>query len=129
MIYELNNASKANPNTRSMNTLRTLRYFFSSLVLSGLLLTPALRAQTFTDLYDFSAGIGDFANGDVESNPDGARPAAGVTLVNNVLYGTTEFGGTNTFGVIFGYNPSTFTYSNLYDFTGGTGSGAPSPGA
>ena len=47
--------------------------FFASLI-------PAVQAQTFTVLHNFTAGI------------DGAQPAAGVTMRGNALYGTTWFG-------------------------------------
>jgi uncharacterized repeat protein (TIGR03803 family) len=44
--------------------------------------------------------------------------------VQYILYGMTYTGGTNNYGVIFSYNINTSTFTKLYDFTGGTQSGA-----
>lgn len=47
--------------------------------------------------------------------------------VQYVLYGMTNTGGANTYGVIFSYNINTSTFNKLHDFVGGTqGGGMPS---
>jgi len=62
---------------------------------------------TLTNLYTFT-GAYDGA-GAVGLTPDG--------LGN--LYGITEYGGTNGFGGIYEFTPSTLNFSVLYDFTNG----------
>jgi uncharacterized repeat protein (TIGR03803 family) len=45
-----------------------------------------------------------------------------LTLVNNLFYGVTYFGGANSAGVLFEYNPVTNDYTKKYDFSVATGS-------
>jgi uncharacterized repeat protein (TIGR03803 family) len=64
-----------------------------------------LTAQTYTVIYnfDYTFGWGPYI----------------VTLIqasDNKLYGTTRLGGANNFGVIFSYDLSSNTYTDLYDF-------------
>jgi len=71
-----------------------------------------------TVLYSFTGGA------------DGGGPEAGLILgPGGVLYGTTYFGGTNYYGVVFELTPSTgggaWTETVLYNFTGGTDGGNP----
>jgi uncharacterized repeat protein (TIGR03803 family) len=57
----------------------------------------------FTILHSFSAGaysLTPFAY----TNSDGAYPQAGLLLSSNILYGTTEWGGTNGDGTVFALN-------------------------
>jgi uncharacterized repeat protein (TIGR03803 family) len=57
-------------------------------------LTPSNGGWIYTDLYDFTNGS------------DGSFPMAGVTLdANGSIYGTTEFGGSSNFGVVFEITP------------------------
>jgi uncharacterized repeat protein (TIGR03803 family) len=51
--------------------------------------------------------------------PDGAYPRAGVTLSSNVLYGTTEYGGTYTNGTVFKVTTNGTGYTVLHSFGGG----------
>ncbi|MBL7935963.1 MAG: T9SS type A sorting domain-containing protein [Bacteroidia bacterium] len=51
----------------------------------------------------------------------GGTPYGGVIELNNKLYGTTNFGGTNNFGTIFSVDMSTGTHSVLASFTGSVG--------
>ncbi len=69
---------------------------------------------TFSSLYDFATGGG----GPVASL---TRDAAGN------LYGTTLLDGANRFGTVFKLTPSDggWTYTDLYDFTGGSDGGEP----
>lgn len=59
----------------------------------------------FTNVYSFTN-----AN-------DGANPQAGVILLGNTLYGTTEFGGSAGNGVVFAVNIDGTGYTNLHSFT------------
>lgn len=52
----------------------------------------------FAILHSFGAG---FQFGAVYTNADGYGPVAGLVLSNNVLYGTTEYGGVTGYGSIF----------------------------
>lgn len=51
----------------------------------------------------------------------GGAPYGGVIEVNNKLYGTTNFGGTNNYGTIYSVDMSTGTHSLLASFTGSVG--------
>ena len=82
-------------------------------MLFGLAITPELRAQTFTNLYSFSAFGGASGN-----NSDGAYPLAGLILSGNTLYGTTYGGGTNGYGTVFAVNTNGTGFTNLHNFTG-----------
>jgi uncharacterized repeat protein (TIGR03803 family) len=52
------------------------------------------------------------------TNADGEKPVAGLTLANDVLYGTTQYGGGQGNGVVFKVNASGSGYSVLKTFTG-----------
>jgi uncharacterized repeat protein (TIGR03803 family) len=52
---------------------------------------------------------------------DGAFPSAGVTLSGNVLYGTTEAGGTSSYGTVFKVNTDGTGFKVLKYFTGSDG--------
>lgn len=47
---------------------------------------------------------------------DGIQPRAAVVLSNNVLYGTTSFGGINDAGTVFSINADGSGFSTLYNF-------------
>lgn len=51
---------------------------------------------------------------------DGANPEAGLILSGNTLYGTTVYGGTNSFGAVFAINTDGSNFNPLYSFTGGS---------
>lgn len=63
---------------------------------------------------------------------DGADPTTGPTLLNGILYGTTNAGGANNNGTIYAYDPSsgveTVVYSMPADALGGTNSGLTTDG-
>ncbi len=70
---------------------------------------------TLTFLYEF-----DFVTG--------AYPADGVIFYNNKIYGTTDAGGANDYGVLYEFDPAGDTYTVLHDFdviTGGYPDGRP----
>jgi uncharacterized repeat protein (TIGR03803 family) len=50
-------------------------------------------------------------------NYDGASTMAGLVLAGSRLYGITEGGGTNAYGMIFGMNTDGSAYTNLHSFT------------
>lgn len=56
---------------------------------------------------------------------DGRNSSGGIVIADNLLYGTTGFGGpTNGSGVIFRMNPDGSGYTILHTFYGGTNDGA-----
>lgn len=65
----------------------------------------------FTNLYSFSAR-------NSNTNSDGANPSALLKLSGNLLYGTTQLGGSSGSGTIFKINNDGTGFTNLYSFTG-----------
>jgi uncharacterized repeat protein (TIGR03803 family) len=64
---------------------------------------------------------------------DGCLPAADLTAVNGMLYGTTESGGphvpgTNGYGTLFSYSPQTGKTTILHDFGSGYDGATPLSG-
>jgi uncharacterized repeat protein (TIGR03803 family) len=55
---------------------------------------------------------------------DGRSPSGGMTLSNNVFYGTTRYGGAHNNGIIFRMNPDGSGYSILHHFAGGMNDGS-----
>src|SRR5665647_2640766 len=60
--------------------------------------------STYTKLYDFDITNGSSPTGSLINGNDGK------------LYGITSFGGNLNVGVIFSFDPSSSTYTKLYDF-------------
>lgn len=60
----------------------------------------------FTNLHAFSG------------SSDGASTLAGLALLNNRLYGISQGGGSNGYGMIFGLNLDGSAYTNLHSFAG-----------
>jgi uncharacterized repeat protein (TIGR03803 family) len=85
--------------------------FLLPALIAGLNLIPTGRvsAQAFTTLYSFTGGS------------DGAIPYAGLILSGNTLYGTTEYGGSSGWGVVFAVHTDGTGFTNLHSFTGGSG--------
>lgn len=53
----------------------------------------------------------------------GGAPLGSLTLAGNgKLYGMTNYGGPNGYGVLFEYDPATSTYTNKFNFNNTTGS-------
>jgi len=70
---------------------------------------------SFTHLHDFSGGNdGGFCDG---QNDD--MPLDAVILSGNTLYGTTEWGGTNSLGVVYKLNATNGGFTVLHSFGGG----------
>jgi len=78
--------------------------------------TVSVNAQTLTTLHTFQWDSG--------SNPtDGAQPLAGLVQgTDGLLYGTTEFGGTNALGTVYSIATNGTSYHTLWHF------GAPGDG-
>jgi len=55
---------------------------------------------------------------------DGENPQADLTIQSNLLYGTTEFGGANTYGMVFSINTNGANFNDVYDFMGYPNDGA-----
>ena len=84
-----------------------LRLWGGILVLLGLVTTNA-NGQTLTTLTSFNGS-------------DGQWPLAGLTLIGNTLYGTTEEGGANGYGTVFSLPLSGGTPTTIATFTGSNG--------
>lgn len=96
-----------------------------------------LKAQK---LWGLTSGGGANSRGTIFSiNPDGTgakvnysfvsgvtgggyQPLGMLVFNNNLLYGATNSGGANGYGVIFSFDTTTNTYSNIWNFTSATGS-------
>jgi uncharacterized repeat protein (TIGR03803 family) len=59
---------------------------------------------------------------------DGANPQAGLILLENTLYGTTFSGGNSGNGTIFAVNTDGSSFTNLYEFSGGSDGANPRAG-
>jgi uncharacterized repeat protein (TIGR03803 family) len=64
----------------------------------------------FTNLHNFTALVN-------STNSDGASPYAGLTLSGNILYGTTQYGGSSGNGTVFKINTDGMDFTNLHNFT------------
>lgn len=72
---------------------------------NGTLFTFNTKGNTFTNLYNFD-------------NTNGAHPGANLTEFpgSGKLYGVSQAGGANGYGVIFSFDTLTSTYTKLHDF-------------
>jgi uncharacterized repeat protein (TIGR03803 family) len=78
------------------------------------------NGTSFTVVYSFSA-LSDYGtfNG---TNNDGADPYTSLVLVNNTLYGTTQYGGGNDNGTLFKVNTDGTGFTVLHSFNYSDGS-------
>lgn len=83
---------------------------------NGTIFKLAKDGSQFATLYNFNATVNDLSNS-TQTNADGAKPAAGLILSGNKLYGTTEKGGAGGSGTIFALNTDGSGFTNLYNFT------------
>jgi uncharacterized repeat protein (TIGR03803 family) len=67
-----------------------------------------------------------FSNLFAETNSEGSRPWAELTLSSNILYGTTEEGGTNGFGSVFAVKTDGTGFKVLHMFNGTDGANSES---
>jgi uncharacterized repeat protein (TIGR03803 family) len=84
---------------------------------NGMVFRVSTDGSGFTNLYSFSTGADD--DFDNLTNSDGATPVASLVLSGNILYGTTESGGSSSYGTIFSIRTDGSGFTNLYSFTGG----------
>ncbi|MBO3116592.1 BspA family leucine-rich repeat surface protein, partial [Winogradskyella sp. DF17] len=74
---------------------------------SGVLFAYDPSTSTYTKKLDF------------DSSFEGLQPAGRLVQTSNgMLYGMTQIGGSNNFGVLFEYDPITSTYTKRLDFDG-----------
>jgi len=111
---------------------RIKQLFLLPALVAGLGLMPASRvtAQSFTNLYSFTATHVNSSG--VSTNSDGAYPGAGLILSGNTLYGTASGGGTNGYGTVFAVNTDGTGFTVLHTFTAlvsNTNSDGANPGA
>ncbi len=64
----------------------------------------------FTTLHHFTTLV-------ASNNSDGANPYARLLLSGSILYGTTQFGGTNGTGTLFALNANGTGFTNLHNFS------------
>ncbi len=75
----------------------------------GVIFSYDVSTSTYTKLKDFNQADG--------KHPDGSL----IQAADGKLYGMTNKGGTNNYGVIFSYDPVTSAYTNLKEFDGKDG--------
>jgi len=73
------------------------------------------NGANYKDLLDFNG----------TSAPKGANPEGSLLLVGNKLYGMTEAGGTNNDGDIFSMDTNGTSFTDIYDFAGGSSGSHP----
>jgi uncharacterized repeat protein (TIGR03803 family) len=71
----------------------------------------------FTNLHSFTA-----TSGSNSTNSDGAIPAATLIFSGDTLYGTAHTGGSSGNGTVFAVNTNGTGFTNLHNFTAGSGS-------
>jgi len=75
----------------------------------GVLFEYIIATNTYSKVVDFTAAGG--------SLPEGSL----IQASNGKLYGLTSTGGANSVGALFEFDPTSNTYSKLYDFSSGSG--------
>lgn len=96
--------------------LKTL-FLLASLIALILLPISQSSAQTFTNLYHFTALSGPSGS----PNSDGANPQGDLFLSDDALYGTAVFGGASGHGTAFSVNTDGTDFTNLHNFSYSTG--------
>jgi uncharacterized repeat protein (TIGR03803 family) len=86
---------------------------------AGTIFSLDKNGAAFTTLHAFTATVNDSFN--FYTNSDGAHPSAGVLLSDNVLYGSTDEGGTSGRGTVFALNSNGTGFATLHSFTSGSG--------
>jgi uncharacterized repeat protein (TIGR03803 family) len=76
----------------------------------GVIFSYNPATSTYTDVFNLTTATGSYPYGSL------------MQATNGNLYGMTEYGGTNSDGVIFSYNPATSTYTDVFNLTTDTGS-------
>ena len=96
-----------------------LDVFLLPVLIAGLglmMLASRVAAQTFLVLHSFPSGN------------DGAYPVGGLLLSSNILFGTTEYGGTFGNGTVFAVTTDGTGFTNLWSFAGGSNGANPQCG-
>ena len=78
---------------------------------AGTLFAARVAGGDYTYLHSFPPT--DFSNG---TNCEGANPVSALIRLGDILYGTTQNGGTNGAGTVFAMPMTGFGYSNLHNF-------------
>ena len=84
---------------------------------SGTIFSFNVDSMIFSNLYSFTPAGNFIGSG---TNIDGANPYAGLVLSGDTLYGNTAFGGKYGFGTVFSIKTNGLSFTNLYNFTGGS---------
>jgi uncharacterized repeat protein (TIGR03803 family) len=84
---------------------------------NGTLFAVDINGSGFRILHHFTA-----TSGSLSTNTDGANPNGGLVVLNNVIYGTANLGGTSGNGTIFAINTGGTDFTNVYQFTATSGS-------
>jgi uncharacterized repeat protein (TIGR03803 family) len=84
---------------------------------NGTVFKVNIDGKDFTNLHSFTA-----ASGSDSTNSDGAIPTATLILSGNTLYGTAHSGGSSGNGTVFAVNTNGTGFTNLHNFTAGSGS-------
>ena len=74
----------------------------------------SIDGMVFTNLHSFTAG---------DTNSDGGVPDAGLVLSGNMLYGTSQYGGSADSGTVFAVSTNGTGFTNLHSFTSGNDGG------
>ena len=90
---------------------------------NGTIFSLNTNGSNFTILHSFAATTAK-KSGYYIINSDGAQPM-GLILSGNMLYGTTEQGGSSGYGTVFSMNTDGTEFTNLYNFTGGSDGSGP----
>jgi uncharacterized repeat protein (TIGR03803 family) len=98
--------------------------FYGGTAGAGAIFKVNIKTGTQTIIYSFTGGS------------DGARPHGGLLLQGGILYGTTEFGASNTCndasapgcGTVFKIDPTTNSFAAIYGFQGGADGANPAGG-
>jgi uncharacterized repeat protein (TIGR03803 family) len=93
--------------------IKNLLLLRAIIVALGLIFADQATAQIFTALHSFTAPSGLYPF----TNSDGANPYAGLILSSNILYGTTQSGGSSGRGTVFAINTDSTGFTNLYSFS------------
>jgi uncharacterized repeat protein (TIGR03803 family) len=82
----------------------------------GTVFAVSTEGSAFTVLYSFTGGS------------DGASPRAGLICSGNMLYGTTQSGGTLGSGTVFAINTNGTSFTNLHSLNGASEGANPTAG-
>ena len=113
LVDFLGTTNGSNPQSSLMQASDGMLYgmtYYGGVYNMGIIFQYNPTTSNLTDKFDFDGTNGSYPNGDLIQATDG------------MLYGMTFKGGAGTgnYGVLFQYNPATFTYTKKLDFAGAT---------